>query len=358
MTVSYVVNIKNQAGVLVNQVNLFIDLTIKNVINDIDIAVINVAVETIDAFTIGYMIDIYRSNSFLSISNQLVFSGVIQQKQVVQQRTAQCTVTAVSWEYLLSSRIIAYPAGQEGLSQFTAMPVESIFTTIYETNLGALATVENGRLLNGVIAGAEAPPSAERGAIITTGVAGQNILFVYQKLAEASNTDFAIEYEAPATFRLKWYPDQLGSDRTDKIVLGLEYGTLAQVTTKYNLLNNATAIIVAGQGQAEDRRYVIRPATLPTDRNLVETWYDARNTAGADDALITAGDSRLETYAQQRLTYSAVITQQPVMRYGVEYSLGDLVSLQVGADILTAQIESATITVQSGIEKVDINVII
>jgi hypothetical protein len=265
---------------------------------------------------------------------------------------------AVGFEILLQNRIIAFFANVANRSTFSAVVAETVMKTLFNYNAGSLATTANGRFLNGVIAGATAAATSGAGNSISIAVAGQNLLTAMQRIQEIAGGDFAVIYTAPATYTFTWYTGQRGTDRTATVVFSTATGTIGELVIEQPRINDFNAVIVGGAGNESARAIVTRPATLPTGFDLREQWIDARNGQTTTAALQNAGNMALGLAAKGRVTYSAQILQTPAMRYGVEYFIGDLVSLYTGAGVITQKINGIQLSIDSqGREQIQIELI-
>ena len=189
-------------------------------------------------------------------------------------------------------------------------------------------------------------------------VAGQNLLSALQQIQEIAGGDFAMIYTAPATFTFTWYTGQRGTDRSATVIFSTDTGTIGELIIDQPRVTDFNAVIVAGAGNESARAIVTRPAALPTGSDLREQWIDARNGQTTTAALQNTGNVALGLATRGRVTYSAKILQTPAVRYGVEYFIGDLVSLFTGATVVTQKINGVQISLDSmGREQIQIELI-
>jgi hypothetical protein len=178
-----------------------------------------------------------------------------------------------------------------------------------------------------------------------------------QRIQEAAGGDFDLVYTAPATYTYTWYTGQRGTNRSATVIFSVANGTIGQLRVITDRIADATAVIVAGQGEGVFRSYVTRPASLPTGLNLRERWVDARNQSTTAEYQ-QLGDIVLAEAERQRSRIEVQILQSDALRYGRDYVLGDLVSVYTGSTTLTRKVQSVGLHFSSdGSEAVDVGLV-
>lgn len=360
MAPQYTIFIRNSAGTITANLTAMIGVKISRVLNGYDIAqtVITGTDPNVSYITYGAIVEIYRRDIAAGIPNQIEFAGVIYETKTTINEVTTITFIAVGFEVFLQNRIIAYFANVANRSVFAAVASETVMKTLFNYNAGSLATVANGRFLNGVITGATTAATTSAGNSISIAVAGQNLLSALQQIQEIVGGDFAMIYTAPATFTFTWYTGQRGTDRSATVIFSTDTGTIGELIIDQPRVTDFNAVIVAGAGNESARAIVTRPAALPTGSDLREQWIDARNGQTTTAALQNTGNVALGLATRGRVTYSAKILQTPAVRYGVEYFIGDLVSLFTGATVVTQKINGVQISLDSmGREQIQIELI-
>jgi len=254
---------------------------------------------------------------------------------------------------MLSWRIVAWPAGRGDRSTFLNVRAETIAKTLVNYNAGPGATVTNGRVRDGVIAGLAVQADASGGKSMSIDCAWSNLLETLQKVAATGGGDFDLVKTGAQEWEFRWYSGQRGTDRTLTQLFALERGNMAEPEYIYDRLEERTVAIVGGQGGGAGRTVVVRtgPGYLAT--NDIETFVDASNSA-TTEALNASGDSRLEeTRAKQEFKFK--VLQTPASYYGVHYFLGDLVKARYRNINVTQKIVAVTISLdKDGAEKIDV----
>lgn len=139
-------------------------------------------------------------------------------------------------------------------------------------------------------------------------------------------------------------------DRTGEIRMDVQNNTLASTSYGYGVMGLSRAI-VAGQGEGSDRTFV----EVDTSESLaaetlwgrrIETFIDQRNTAVTAE-LTQAG---LEALAESGATVTSidvVPSSDSTMRYGIDWNLGDSVTVVVGGQEVSAVVTQVALSVES-----------
>lgn len=345
----YTVQLYTNAGVPVGNVTGFISVDISRVLNAYDLAQI---VLTSDSyyyayFSYGVFVEVYRQDPELGVPLTREFAGVVVNSITDIAPITTRRIIAAGFEWLLQNRVIAYYANITNRSVFTAQPAETILKTLFNYNLGSLATTANGRFLSGVLTGATTAATGGAGNTISIAVAGQNLLSAMQKIQELAGGDFAVIYTVPTTYTFTWYTGQRGTDRTATVQFSVDKGSIGRLTITENRLKDGTTAVVAGAGTESARQIATRPAVLPTGIDSREIWIDARNGQTSATALQNVGTAELGNYTRGRITYTAEILQIPSALYGVHYFLGDLVTVYTGTTNVTQKIYGVKLGISS-----------
>ena len=93
-------------------------------------------------------------------------------------------------------------------------------------------------------------------------------------------------------WEFRYYPGQLGTDRTSTVIFSLNRGNMASPRLTRERRNAATVAIVGGQGEESDRAVVVRTGANYSVDWDVETFYNA-SSFSTDEGLNSAGDAVL-----------------------------------------------------------------
>jgi hypothetical protein len=359
MAVQYTVVTYDSAGSRTSYISDVLDVVVSRAVNGIDMARIVVGGTSAAAqyLTYGSILEIYREDRDAGIAYYREFAGMMRLIDTVTADVTTISVQAVGFTALLADRIVAWKAGVANRSAFSASPAETILKNLFDYNLGANATTANGRLLGGALTGATTAASGGAGNSLSISVAGQNLLTAMQRIQEAAGGDFDLVYTAPATYTYTWYTGQRGTNRSSTVIFSVANGTIGQLRVITDRIADATAVIVAGQGEGVYRSYVTRPASLPTGLNLRERWVDARNQTTTSEYQ-QLGDIVLAEAERERSRIEVQILQSEALRYGRDYVLGDLVSVYTGSTTLTRKVQSVGLHFSSdGSEAVDVGLV-
>ncbi|HMN11823.1 MAG TPA: hypothetical protein PKD55_05805 [Bellilinea sp.] len=229
---------------------------------------------------------------------------------------------------LLDRRIIAYPAGTTGRSEFAGAPAETVLKELVRHNATALATVANGREEDGRFTNVTitVEPDQGRGIVKPLGCSHKNLLDTLQAHAAACGDDFDLVQVGDAAFEFRYYHGQRGQDKTGSVVVAIERGNAKRVRYRESWAGQATAAIVAGQGQGAAREILVVHSADHTPGNHREIFVDANDVTLGDTAALQArGQERLlENAGVHELEFEVIPNQSTV--YGRDWDLGDLVT--------------------------------
>lgn len=259
-----------------------------------------------------------------------LFVGLYRQREDMLDERDSVNLGAYGLNWLLSTRINAYPANLSGRTAFINQKAEDIMRTLVQYNITASATTANGRIRAGTNWPASVMSLAGgggRGNTIPSWFnAHSNVLEDLQKLASIGGGDFDVYVASDSTYRFIFYPGQLGTDKTADVVFSLENGNMAAPVKIYDRTAEANVAIVGGQGEGSDRDFVSRTGSSHSTDNEIEMFVNATDVEPGDlSGLEARGDQKLtETLPIDEFSFE--VLQTPGSRFGLHYSLGDLVS--------------------------------
>lgn len=140
------------------------------------------------------------------------------------------------------------------------------------------------------------------------------------------------------------------ADRTGEIRMDVQNNTLSSTSYGYGLMGLSRAI-VAGQGEGADRQFIeVDTSDSLASESLwgrrIESFIDQRNTADVAE-LTQAG---LEALAESGVTVTSidvVPSSDSTMRYGIDWNLGDSVTVVVGGQEVSAVVTQVALSVGS-----------
>lgn len=140
------------------------------------------------------------------------------------------------------------------------------------------------------------------------------------------------------------------TDRSKTVRLDIVNNRLLE--TVYSLAEpNMTRVIVGGSGDGTARTFLERSSTVSLSAETawgrrIESFLDSRDTADSV-ALATNGDSSLATDGKAQITASVKPTDDSTMIFGVDWFLGDTVTVVIGTYELAAVVTEMGISVQA-----------
>lgn len=319
----------------------------------VDLTATNMAVGTL---ALDWQIEVWRRNVEHGIDWYCDFYGFWrgEQRRADQDGAARYTMYCPGQMDLIARSIIAYPAAVTGRTAFAGNNAESIAKTLVTYNATSAGTTTDGRARTVTTTGISVEGDASRGNLLDVTCGWRRLLETLQDVARQGGGDFDLVKTAAAAWEFRWYPNQLGTDRSATLRFALNYGNITNPTLTRNHLPERTVAIVGGQGQEASRTIVTRTgANYDATYNAVETFVDARQqttTAGLE----TAGDVALYN-AQTRNDLAFDVIQAPGAYYGLHYFVGDLVTGVYEDVTATKKINRIAVTVdEDGAETIQV----
>lgn len=326
----YTMYVYDTAGALQSVVTDFQNVAVSQQFNAIDLCAftINNTSPNAQYMDQGAYVEVFRQDVDLGIANYKIFSGFIDIVETTRELHTYLKVQCSSWLALLGRRYIAYKANLVNLTKFTAQPAETILKRLFNYNIGASATVANGRILDGRITGMTTAATSGTGTSLTLKCSMLPLLKTMQEVAYSGGMAFTMAFTAPSTWTFTTYVGQSGTDRTSTIALSVSTGTVARITQVYNLRGDYNTVIVGGSGTEDARLFATRPATLPTGLALRETYVDAKNQQNATAGYLQQfGNKTLSIQQRKRVQYKIDVLQTSEMRLGRDYFFGDKINV-------------------------------
>lgn len=358
MALIYNVQIYSSAGVLQSYITDYESLGISRQCSSVDGLKFTLPSSSPSAqyITYGAYVIVYRKNDALGIAESIEFSGIIRSIVQVVSSIRSLQVTAVGMMALLGDRIIAWTSKLANRSLFTASPAETIIKTLFNYNIGSLATTAQGRILSGVITGMSTSASSGAGTALTLDCSMKPLFTTMQETAITGGGDIDLLYTAPASWSLVWYTGQRGTDRTATVILSVPTGTIQELIISTERVQDFNTVVIGGAGVNKARIYATRPASLPTGLNSREIYSDAKSTGNVSTASMQQqGTVLIQKQNRRRVTYRAKLLQNGALRYGRDYFLGDLVTIRDNNTNVTQKVQGVTLAFTSrGEESIDV----
>lgn len=281
------------------------------------------------------------------------------EKTLTERGEELTKIQAVDIMELLKRRIVAYASGTANADK-TSTSAGNMMKAIVRENLGSLATDTSRSWASYLTVQADLAD----GATISKAFARRNVLTVLQEIATASEIvgtyiAFDIFASGPRAFQFRTFAGQRGIDHRftsgqNPVLIGPEYGNLADVIRAHDHASEATYIYSGGKGEGSARAVgsasdTNRIALSPFGR--IERFSDTRMTA--DSTTLNNEASAVLRQFEPRSTFSGRLIDTPATTYGLHYGLGDFVTAQFEGEIIDCRVQSIRVTVRGGRESIN-----
>jgi len=313
--------------------------------------------ERIDLFDLDYQVEIWRRDRAGGLDWYVIFEGFHRSDEYRQDQSGQEVFVSRGHHYncLLSAEPIYWLTGTAQARKSGA--AETVAKAYVDENVGPGAT-SPPRLAAGVMPGLTVEADGGTGATWSGGRQFKNLLDTLTELADFAPADFMVVGTGPATFEFQWRADQWGYDRTRgnaegnvPVVFSPQLGNVRNINYLYSRMTEVNVCYVIGQGAGVLRRTVTRTSghedDSPWARRAVAR--DSRNTAGTS-ALNDKGDEVLEKQGS-RVKMVCTVKQTPATRFGRDWDVGDLVTVEYRSFSTTQKIVGVQVGVNQGGEE-------
>ena len=236
------------------------------------------------------------------------------------------TIRGTSGEGILGRRIIPQQTNFTGTA-------ENCIRSLINQNI--ISPTDTDRQISNFVLGA-AQGYTET---IQKQVTGKNLLDTVSEICAAYNYGFRVTFDGTNfTFNLHKGLDRSADQTTNSpVIFSPDYENLGNTSYTFSKEPFKTAVYVAGEGEGSDRK--IYPLKYQGASGLFrrELWVDARSTSSTtDDGTLTPAEYNAILYEQARealrenmytLDFGGEILNVNAYTYGVDYSLGDKVSI-------------------------------
>ncbi len=308
--------------------------------------------ERIDFFELDGQIEFWRNDPVTGLGWHLDYEGFHRYPQfTLDEQGREVFIShGVGYNCLLASEPIQYAAGS--VQACKDDPAETAAKEYVNENIGPGAGNDglgNSRVRLGLAVEADAAAGANWEGCR----AYKNLLDVLIELAWYAPGDFMVVGTGAATFEFQWADDQWGDDRTfgsaDPTIFSARLGNVENMSQGFNRINEVNIVNVLGSGLAaarviETRENAALLAGSPWTRRAVAR--DARDTDVAA-RLQARGDAVLNEQEPKRDLFFGAL-QTMATRYGREWDLGDLVSVEYRGWRVDVKITAVTVSMASG----------
>lgn len=269
-------------------------------------------------------------------------------------------VTGYDGNELLKRRIVAYYSGSAQASQTDQ--ADDMCKVIVRQNMGASVT-DTARDWDSTLFTVAADLAA--GPSISKSFAWRNVLNVLQDIAEASRTAGTRLYWdvvplGSAKFEFRTFTGQRGIDHSypdgqGVVLVGMEYGNLADAELDEDWSEEATYVYGEGQGEGANRTQQTAEDTIRSGRSVWgrrEVLADARDQSASAGVLARARQRLDEGRPTIRFKGRIVDTEQS--KYGLHWHWGDKLTGIYEGQKYDAMVRTVRVSVdENGRETVD-----
>lgn len=297
----------------------------------------------------------YRLTVWRSINNQqALLEGSTEFLTVGWRITDQTiTVTALSLQSLLQRRIVAYYAGLADYSTFTSKYAGNIMKTLVRTNCtSAFAANRDGVDTYVPMANLTVNGDNNDGVSLSYSCSRNNVLQAITAISQSS-TEAGLWIVGQVTsngdaWTFDTFPQYFGQDRRGQSILSLGNRNVEQVELTYDRTTEYTAIIAAGSGKESARIIGTNFSTEVTASpyNRKELFYT--NPQLNSQVLVNAAALNLTRANRATFSFSAALIQTPQFVRGVDYNVGDILTVEFNRTQYTTRLDVIDVTINSG----------
>jgi hypothetical protein len=352
MPSEYNIYVYSSSGTLQAIVTDYTDFAIGRVVNGYDTLELNIPYSSpsLPYLQMGYFIEVYRSNSNLGIPSYLEFSGRVRKTTLTYNRLKSWRVIAFGWEHLLASRVIAYNEDKAGYTNWNNLPASTIIYNMVNRNIGTESTTVayTDRAVSGIISGFVCETDTAVGnSIHVADKAYENLLTAVQDVALQGDVDFEVVWNGGNSWTFRVGYPLLATDRSSFVQFSVDNGTIGSFTSVNDQTVYGTTAIVRGMGTANATIRRVRPATAPTGLNSNEFFVEASSLGNNTVDMDNLGDAKLLEYSKKGLSITTEIQQTPSNLYGLDYFIGDLVTVDIISSVVVLQVNQVIIGIDS-----------
>jgi hypothetical protein len=334
MPSEYNIYVYNSGGELQSLVTDYTGFAIGRVVNGYDTLDITIPYSSLSfpSMQQGARIEIFRQNTALGIPPNKEFTGFIQKTTLSYGQRATWRIVAFGWEYLLSYRIIAYNEDLNNRTQWNNAPASTIINDILVKNLGADSVTVGikDRAVSGLISGVSATTTGLGNTLTVTDFSYKNVLTAIKEIALQGNVDFEFIWNSATNdYTFNVASPTLATDRSAFVQFSVANGTIGSLEVTDDFTQYYTQVIVRGQGTANATVRTFRPNPALTELDSREAFFDLSAAGNNLDYLTSYGDLKLQEAVKQRKTVLVDIQQTPSNLYGLDYFIGDLVTVDL-----------------------------
>ena len=294
----------------------------------------------------------YRLTVWRSINNQqALLEGATEFLTVGWKITnTKITVTALSLQSLLQRRIIAYYAGLADYSKFTSKYAGNIMKVLVRTNCtSGFAANRDGVDTYVAMDNLTVNGDNNDGVVLSYSCSRNNLLDAITALSQSSTQSGTWIVGQITSNGSAWtfdtYPQYFGQDRRGQSVLSLGNRNVEQVELTYDRTSEYTTVIAAGAGTESARvigtNFSVEVTASPYNRKeLFYTNPQLKKQTEVDVAALNLTRANRATFS-----FSAALIQTPQFVRGVDYNVGDILTVEFNGTQYTTRLDLVDISI-------------
>lgn len=282
------------------------------------------------------------------------FAGIIRDWSSAQTGAVyNRTIAGPGMGWVLSGRVVAYPAGHAQANQTDA--ADDLMRAVVRYNLGSSATTANGRAATASISSALFSVQADvgLGPSLSMGFSYSNVADVLRKISNAARTAGTPVYwelvPVGNAFEFRVNVGQLGQDLTsgqNALTFGPEFGNLRGGRLDFVSRDESNYAYALGQGQEDSRNVQV---SEDTDRSDASPWSlrevaDEDTRLSTDSALLDLADASVIN-GRPLWMLSGELVSTDDTQYQRDWKLGDLVNTTFDGMQFPALVRAVTVAV-------------
>jgi hypothetical protein len=296
----------------------------------------------------------YRLTVWRSINNQqALLEGATEFLTVGWEITDErITVTAMSLQSLLQRRIVAYYAGLDDYSKFTSKYAGNVMKTLVRTNCtSAFAANRDGVDTYVAMNNLTVNGDNNDGVSLSYSCSRNNLLDAITAISQSSTqAGFWIVGQVTSNgdgWTFDSYPYYFGQDRRGQSILSVGNRNVEQVKLTYDRTTEYTAVIAAGSG-TESARFIgtnFSAEVTASPYNRKELFYT--NPQLKSQVLVDAAAYNLTRANRATFSFSAALLQTPQFVRGVDYNVGDILTVEFNGTQYTTRLDIVDVSISS-----------
>ena len=347
MIANYQLRLKDDTGNLVAIIDDWRSLSFSKIVNEVGSLTLtmNGKDAKVALFGLDGQLEVWRRDIGTGVDWYIEWEGFLRtfSHTYDDDGNYEFSAAAVTYNHLLKRRIVGYQAGST--QSVSSGAADDAMNQIVRENLGSLATVINGRVLEGAIPGFSVQADSTSAPAFDGQNSFKNVFELLLEISKATSVDFDVVGVGDGLYEFKtFYPTRgnnlttvgldvttgLNSSGNYPVVFNPLLGNMGTPTYEENRSDEVTFAIIGGQGTETDRNILVLPSSAANDSvlNQIEVYSDSKSSEGNDDL-----DSDADTILadkQQKQTFEFTPLMTPTSAYANQYYWGDFVTAQFG----------------------------